>query len=305
MSELVLETDRLTKRYRGRLAVSELSLRVERGDVFGFLGPNGAGKSTTIRIALGLIRPTSGSVKLLGYDIAKDRAKALSKVGAIVESPAFYDNLSAIQNLKMLSAMSGGASAAYIEEVLEIVGLRGRENDPVRIYSQGMRQRLGIAQALLPRPEVIILDEPTDGLDPQGIRQVRELILKLRNEIGLTVFLSSHLLYEVEQICNRVAILNQGQMLFQGPVDELLEKEKTVKVTVDRVEEAEIILRSLPFLTVHRNGDGSLHIKTDDRHIAQVNKLLVSNGIRVSELAQQRRSLEDVFIHLTKTQARS
>ena len=168
MTEIVLSTDQLTKRYGKRVSVDALSLDVHRGDIFGFLGHNGAGKSTTIRMMLGLIRPTSGSARLLGHDIGSERARALAKIGAIVEAPAFYDNLSGLQNLKILSQMSGGCPRSRIEEVLEIVGLNGREDDAVGVYSHGMRQRLGIAQALLPNPELIILDEPTDGLDTSG-----------------------------------------------------------------------------------------------------------------------------------------
>src|SRR5437667_3294055 len=237
MPDVVLATENLTKRYGKRVAVDALSLDVHRGDIFGFLGHNGAGKSTTIRMVLGLIRPTSGVARLLGHDITKDRAKALARVGAIVEAPAFYDNLSGLQNLKIFASMSGGGLRDRIDEVLEIVGLSGREKDPVGVYSHGMRQRLGIGQALLPNPELVILDEPTDGLDPQGIREIRDLIFRLRDDLGLTVFLSSHLLFEIEQICNRVAILRDGAMLYQGDVATLIDEEKTVKLTVDRIDE--------------------------------------------------------------------
>src|SRR5438477_6681741 len=222
MTQAVLQTEQLTKKYRRRLVVDRLSLTVERGDIFGFLGQNGAGKSTTIRMILGLVRPTSGRVSILGYDMSRQPLRALKRIGAIIEAPAFYENFSGRQNLRMLAAMSGGAERQRIEMALEIVGLRERARDPVRVYSHGMRQRLGIAQALLPNPEFIILDEPTDGLDPQGIREVRLLIRRLRDELGLTVLLSSHLLYEVEQICNRVAIIDRGRMLYQGTIEKLI-----------------------------------------------------------------------------------
>src|SRR5437763_9551455 len=213
MKQPVLQAEALTKRYRHRVVVDQLSLTVEAGDVFGFLGQNGAGKSTTIRMALGLVRPTSGRVTVLGYDMSRQPLRALRRMGAIIEAPAFYENFSGRQNLRMLAAMSGGAEQKRIEMVLELVGLSKRARDPVRVYSHGMRQRLGIAQALLPNPEFIILDEPTDGLDPQGLCEVRELIRRLRDELGLTVMLSSHLLHEVEQICNRVAIIDEGRLL--------------------------------------------------------------------------------------------
>src|SRR6266571_568396 len=210
MNQPVLQAERLTKRYRRRVVVDHLSLTVEAGDIFGFLGQNGAGKSTTIRMALGLVRPTSGKVRVLGYDMARRPLAALKRVGAIIEAPAFYENFSGWQNLRMFAAMSGGVE----------------------------RQRLGIAQALLPNPELVILDEPTDGLDPQGLSETRALIRRLRDELGLTVMLSSHLLHEVEQICNRVAIIEEGRLLYQGPVEDLIAKDNWIKLRVDRVTEA-------------------------------------------------------------------
>src|SRR4029079_10598971 len=211
-------------------------------------------KSTTIRMALGLVRPTSGRVKLLGYDMAKRPIPALRRTGAIVETPSFYPHFSGRQNLSLLAAMSGGADKRRIDEVLDIVGLRARAGDPAGVYSHGMRQRLGIAQALLPNPDFVILDEPTDGLDPQGIHEMRSLIRRLRDDLGLTVLLSSHLLFEIEQICNRVAIIDHGKLLYQGTLGDLVGADKTVKLTVDRIEEARDLLASDPALSVVRNG---------------------------------------------------
>ena len=300
MSDAVLETEDLTKRFGRRVAVDDLSMRVERGDIFGFLGQNGAGKSTTIRMALGLVRPTSGRVHLLGHDMAKHPLRALARTGAIVETPAFYESYSGLQNLRLLAAMSGGADRQRINQVLDIVGLRARARDKVRVYSHGMKQRLGIAQALLPAPEVIILDEPTDGLDPQGIHEVRALIRRLRDELNLTVLLSSHLLNEVEQTCNRVAIIDHGRLLYQGSIEALIDKEKTVKLTVDRVDEAHKILSEDQTLVVSRNGAQSLYVKMADDQIPDVNRLLVERGIRVMELSPQRETLEQVFLRLTR-----
>jgi ABC-type multidrug transport system ATPase subunit len=300
ISDFVLVTQQLTKKYRGRVAVDRLSLQVERGDIFGFLGQNGAGKSTTIRMALGLVRPSSGRVLLLGHDVSKHPLKALRRTGAIIEAPAFYEHFSGWENLRMLAAMSGGAKRERIEAVLDIVGLRERAKDPVREYSHGMRQRLGIAQALLPNPEFIILDEPTDGLDPQGIREVRLLIRRLRDELGLTVLLSSHLLNEVEQICNRVAIIDRGRLLYQGTIEKLVAAEKTIKLTVDRLEEAYQLLAKDPTISVSRNGAQSLYVKMADEHIPRVNALLVEQGFLVSELSPQRETLEQVFLRLTE-----
>jgi len=300
----VLQTDQLTRKYRQRVVVDRLSLTVERGDIFGFLGQNGAGKSTTIRMALGLVRPTSGRVSVLGHDMARQPLRALQRVGAIIEAPAFYENFSGRQNLRMLAAMSGGAERQRIEMVLEIVGLRDRANDPVRVYSHGMRQRLGIAQALLPNPEFVILDEPTDGLDPQGLYEVRVLILRLRDELGLTVMLSSHLLHEVEQICNRVAIIETGHLLYQGSVGDLIAEHHWIKLRVDRLSEAYELLSLDPELSISRNGDESLHLRITDEQIPVVNARLVQQGFSVMEISPQRESLEEVFLRLTQ-EARS
>lgn len=297
---MVLETQQLTKKYRRRVVVDQLSLTVEAGDVFGFLGQNGAGKSTTIRMALGLVRPTSGSVRVLGYDMSRQPLRALKRIGAIIEAPAFYENFSGLQNLRMLAAMSGGAEPRRIESVLEIVGLRARAHDPVRVYSHGMRQRLGIAQALLPNPELIILDEPTDGLDPQGLSETRALIRRLRDELGLTIMLSSHLLHEVEQICNRVAIIDEGRLLCQGSVGDLVAKDSWIKLRVDRITEAYELLSKDARLSVRLNGDESLHVKMVEEHIPVVNALLVQHDFRVLELSPQRDSLEQVFLRLTQ-----
>jgi ABC-2 type transport system ATP-binding protein len=299
MNQTVLQTDQLTKKYRRRVVVDQLSLTVERGDVFGFLGQNGAGKSTTIRMALGLVRPTSGRVQVLGHDMSRRSRTALKRVGAMIEAPAFYENFSGRQNLQMFAAMSGGAPARAVEDVLELVGLRERASDPVRAYSHGMRQRLGIAQALLPNPELIILDEPTDGLDPQGLSEVRHLIRRLRNERGLSVILSSHLLHEVEQICNRVAIIDSGRLLYQGAVQELIAEGQRIKLTTDRITEAFEMLAKDPRLTVTLNGDQSLHLKVAGEIVPDINALLVQNGFRVKEIASQHESLEEVFLRLT------
>jgi len=296
----VLQTDQLTRKYRQRVVVDRLSLTVERGDIFGFLGQNGAGKSTTIRMALGLVRPTSGRVSVLGHDMARQPLRALRRVGAIIEAPAFYENFSGRQNLRMLAAMSGGAERQRIEMVLEIVGLRDRANDPVRVYSHGMRQRLGIAQALLPNPEFVILDEPTDGLDPQGLQEIRVLIRRLRDEFGLTVMLSSHLLHEVEQICNRVAIIETGHLLYQGSVGDLIAEHHWIKLRVDRLSEAYELLSLDPELSISRNGDESLHLRITDEQIPVVNARLVQQGFSVMEISPQRESLEEVFLRLTQ-----
>ncbi len=300
MSELILQTDGLTKRYGSRVVVDRLSLSVERGDIFGFLGQNGAGKSTVIRMALGLVRPTRGRVLLFGNDMARHSLRALGRVGAIVESPAFYENFSGWDNLRIFAAMSGGAKRKRIEETLVLVDLLERAHDPVRTYSHGMRQRLGIAQALLPNPEFIILDEPTDGLDPQGIREVRLLLLRLRDELGLTILLSSHLLHEVEKVCNAVAIIDEGYLLYQGAIGSLIAKDKLIKITVQPLETAYQLLSRDPTLSVSRNGSESLYVRVQSECIPRVNALLVAHDIRVMELSPHQATLEEVFLTLTQ-----
>jgi ABC-2 type transport system ATP-binding protein len=300
MGEAVLETERLTKRYGRRVAVDALSLTVRRGDIYGFLGQNGAGKSTTIRMALGLVRPTSGCVRMLGQDMSKHPQRALARTGAMVEAPAFYDNFTGRQNLRMLAALSGGVDRRRIDATLELVGLKARADDPVRAYSHGMRQRLGIAQALLPNPEFVILDEPTDGLDPQGIRETRELILRLRDELKLTVMLSSHLLHEVEQLCDRVAIIDGGRLLYEGGVAELTGDCETVRLRVDRPEEALRLLADDPTLAASRNGTQFIYVRASGERIADVNALLCARGLRVSEIAPHRETLEEAFTRLVR-----
>jgi len=207
----------LGKSFRGRAAVSDISFEIARGEIFGLLGHNGAGKSTTFGMMLGLVQPNAGTVTIGGHLVATSRSLALARTGAIFESPAFYDYLSGRQNLEFFVSLGGSRpDSARIGEIVRLVGLSGRIEDSVRTYSHGMRQRLGLAQALLPDPDFILLDEPTDGLDPLGIREMRALILRLRDEFGLTVLLSSHLLSEVEHLCDRVAILHEGKMVFCG-----------------------------------------------------------------------------------------
>jgi ABC-2 type transport system ATP-binding protein len=295
----ILETDGLTKRFAERTAVDQLSLQVGHGEIFGFLGQNGAGKSTTIRMLLGLVKPSAGSASVLGYRLPQDLTSALRKIGALVDAPAFYDNLTGLENLKVFSSLSGPVSLSRYREVLRWVHLFGRENDKVRVYSHGMRQRLGLAQALLPKPELLILDEPTDGLDPQGIREVRQLLVELAHQQGLTVFLSSHLLHEVERICNRIAIIDRGRLLYQGSVDELLKRELQYKIRTDRIDEAVQFLAAHWNLPAFRNGDAHFYIKVPESEIAAVNQALVNQGFAVFEISRHASTLEDVYFQLT------
>jgi ABC-2 type transport system ATP-binding protein len=300
MNQFPIETRELTKTFDSRTAVDRLSLQVQPGDVFGFLGQNGAGKSTTIRMLLGLVRPSSGQVFLLGHDVPQYREQALRKVGAIVDAPAFYDNLTGLENLRIFSSLTSHVAPHRYREVLRWVNLSGRENDNVRVYSHGMRQRLGLAQALLPRPELLVLDEPTDGLDPQGIREIRQLLVDLAQRHGLTIFLSSHLLHEVERICNRIAIIDEGRLLYQGTVQSLLESDLQYKIRTDRTEQAFRFLSEGLKLPVFKNGNDHLYLKIAEADIAAVNHSLVSQGFQVFEISRHASSLEDIYFRLTQ-----
>jgi len=298
-----LQTEKLTKRFGARTAVDRLTIRVERGDIYGFLGPNGAGKSTTLRMLLGLVRPTSGTIKFPVRASTWEYLRARSRIGAIIETPAFYENFSGRRNLQLLASLSGGVQNKRVDEVLEIVDLRDRAGDPVKVYSYGMRQRLGIAQALLPTPQLIILDEPTNGLDPQGIHETRKLIRRLRDEFTLTVLLSSHLLTEIEQLCNRVGIIHEGRLLYEGGPEALVAPTSLYKVRVDDLSRAFELLTKEPGLSVSRNGASFLRVDADAESISAVNALLVGNGIKVYELSPAQESLEEAFLRLTKTVA--
>ena len=297
----VIEVRGLTKDFKEIRAVDSLSVNVYRGDVFGFLGPNGAGKSTTIRMLLTLIRPKEGSIKIFGKSLKEDRNDILKDIGAIIENPAFYNYLSAYKNLEILSRMSGREiSSNKIMESLETVGLTERSASKVKTYSHGMKQRLGIAQALLHDPELIILDEPTTGLDPQGMKEIRDLIIHLCKEENKTIFLSSHILSEVEQVANRMIIINKGKTVVEGKVQELLDSaEMKVTIEVDDVKVAGQLIKDSGWaekLLTTNNNKMVFDIKTDE--IALLNKYLVSNNISVSAIVPTR-SLEEYFLKIT------
>lgn len=301
-SEKIIEITELTKKYKKLVAVNNLSLNVYKGDVFGFLGPNGAGKSTTIRMLLTLIKPTSGNIKIFNKDLNNYRREILHKVGAIVEKPDFYLYLTAYKNLEILGRMSGAdISKKNIMQILELVGLNKRYNSKVKTYSHGMKQRLGIAQALLHDPELVILDEPTVGLDPQGIKEVRELILRLSSEKKITIFLSSHILKEIELIANRMVIINKGQTVIEGEVKELLSKnnkEVTVKFSSD--EKIENLLNTSPFNEHKFQLTGSeLKISIEENQIPQLVNFLVLNNAKIFSV-ERKNSLEDYFLKITE-----
>ena len=296
----MIELKQVSKRFGGRWAVEGMNLTVPRGEIFGLLGHNGAGKSTAIGMMLGQVWPTSGEVRVCGHNVAQDRRNALAKVGAIFESPVFYDYLSGWRNLEVLNYYSGPAEPARIREVIEWVGLTGRERSKVRTYSHGMRARLAIAQALLPAPELLILDEPSDGLDPEGIHEMRKTIQRLQNELGLTIFLSSHLLNEVEQLCTRIAVMNQGKKVFEGSLAEATQRGNLVRLMVNDFAGAVARLREAGLV---RDGQGSAHVVlAAGVTTAQVAKFVVQQGFDLHEIAAEEQPLEDFYLSLMNGQ---
>lgn len=300
--EKIIEINSLVKDFKKLRAVNNLNLSVYKGDVFGFLGPNGAGKSTTIRMLLSLIRQTSGNINLFGNPISSDRKNILGKIGAIVEKPDFYGYLSAYKNLEILGKLTGKEiSKSKIMQVLELVGLDSRFDSKVKTFSHGMKQRLGLAQSLLHDPELIILDEPTTGLDPQGMKEIRDLITYLSKEKGKTLFLSSHILHEVELVANRMIILNKGSAKVEGDVKDLLNAKKLkVSFEVDDEQRVKELIWQSGWKEKFESNTKSVFIFSLENHeISQLNKYLVDNNISISAVIPKR-SLEDYFLKITE-----
>ncbi|RMF33071.1 MAG: ABC transporter ATP-binding protein [Chloroflexi bacterium] len=302
MDDLVLRVEGLTKFYGPVRALHDLTLSVRRGEVYGFLGPNGAGKTTTVSLVLGLIRPTAGRIELLGHDTRRGRRKVLHRVGAIVERPAFYPHLSGADNLRVAAWELGGVPEARIAQLLERVGLADRADDKVKGYSTGMVQRLGLAAALLNEPELLFLDEPTSGLDPAGQAEIRALIREMAEE-GVTVFLCSHLLHEVEQVCHRVGILNKGELIAEGAVEELLRRKEVIQVRVADLERAAALLRRLDWVREVRREDDRLLVEAPIARSAEVNAALARQGLYASEIRPLETTLETFFLQVTQEEA--
>lgn len=299
MSDLVITTSGLTRRFGKLTAVDSVDLAVECGSVYGFLGPNGAGKTTTIRLLLGLIHPHAGHVRLFDSSLQSGRIELLRRVGALVESPSLYPHLTGRENLEVTRRLIAG-KRQRIDEVLRIVRLEEAADRLVKGYSTGMKQRLGLALALLGEPELLILDEPTNGLDPAGIREMREFICRLPQEHGITVFLSSHLLSEVEQMATHIGIIDKGRLLFQGTPDELqAQLNPQVKLGVDRPDEAARILTQAGW-SVRSNGGRQLCVAVNGQSdVAMINAQLTGGGVNVFQLSLEQPSLEDIFLELT------
>ncbi|NFA60700.1 ATP-binding cassette domain-containing protein [Clostridium sporogenes] len=295
--EYILETKKLSKKFKDIEVVKDMNLKVPKGCIYGFLGPNGAGKSTTIRMLLGLIKMTEGHVSILGKSIKKDRVKILKEVGALVESPSYYGNLTAYDNLEIIRKVLN-LDKKNIEEALEIVSLSDSKNKLVKNFSLGMKQRLGIAKAIIGNPQILILDEPTNGLDPLGIIEIREMIKNLPKKTGMTIIVSSHILSEIEQIATHVGIINKGALCFQGTIGELMGLGKEVtRIIAEPKEDACIKLKELGYsLDVENNEILINKVKNS----ARLNKELVSTGIDVYQLSQDKETLEEIFINIIK-----
>jgi ABC-2 type transport system ATP-binding protein len=290
----------LVKRYGHVLAADGIDLTVERGDAYGLLGPNGAGKTTTLRILLGLIRPDAGTVRVFGRDPHRDAPSALEGVAGFVEEPRFYPYLSGRTNLELLAAFDGGAGRSTVDETLELVELEGRAGDRVGGYSQGMRQRLGIAASLLRSPRLLLLDEPTNGLDPGGMRDMRNLIRRLAEE-GITILLSSHLLYEVEDLCNRVAIVRDGRIVYEGTIDDLHGGRATeYRLRVTDHDRARTVLERHPGVASVVDNGAELVFSADETTVVAVSRALVEAGVGIAALIPEAASLEALFFELTE-----
>lgn len=299
--EQILLLRNVAKRFGKIEAVKNVNLSVYRGDIYGFLGPNGSGKSTTIRMLLGLISPDQGEIQLFGNPLTKKRNQILSKIGALIERPDFYNYLSAYQNLELLAAYSGlKPEKKRIFNLLEMVDLHQRYDSKVRTFSQGMKQRLGIAQALLHDPDLIILDEPVNGLDPQGIKDIRNLILRLNRDFNKTLIVSSHILREMELISNRMIVISKGEVVVEGDVQTLLSQGKQQLVIVaSPVEKALLLLRKLyPESNFTTNNLNEIEVAMNHSEIPAINKVLVENEVLVYQL-NARNSLEDYFLQHT------
>ncbi|EAC4663142.1 ABC transporter ATP-binding protein [Listeria monocytogenes] len=299
MTELALQVTNLHKKIRKREIIKGISFEVMPGEVFGFLGPNGAGKTTTIRMIVGLIKPTSGTILIGGKDIRKNFTEAMRGLGSIVENPEFYTFLTGQENLAYFARMDSSIKKERIQEVTELVGLEKRINDRVSTYSLGMRQRLGIAQALLSSPKLLILDEPTNGLDPSGIHEMRDFIRALARNEGISVLVSSHLLSEIELLCDRVAIMTDGTIIKTDQVSHLLSSRAQLRWLATPIEQAKAFLESVTEVEV----DGEYLVTAMNEESAEWNEQLVAKGIKVHEIDKRKPSLEDLFLELTGGQS--
>lgn len=295
----VLELSNLRKTIKGKEIVKGVNLTLFPSQIFGFLGPNGAGKTTTIRMIVGLIKPTAGSVTICGYSLARDFVKAISNIGCIIEGPDMYKYLTGMENLLQFAAMNKTISQQRIKDVVDMVGLQNRINDKVNTYSLGMRQRLGIAQAILAKPKLLILDEPTNGLDPAGITEFRNLIRRLAYEEGMTVFVSSHLLLEVQQMCDIVSIIKQGNVIKTANVQDILQGNR-IEWQLNDPDKAKALLREHWNIEAVQLKKNTISAGLNQSTLAEINEFLIREGIALTYCSAKQNSLEDLFLYLTE-----
>ena len=294
----MIRLERLSKVFGSRPALHELSLEIPQGQIFGLLGHNGAGKSTTFGMILGQVHPTTGAAFIRGISVQQHRLRALQGVGAIFETPAFYDYLSGWTNLRIFTSYTRRLPEADLREAVRFVGLEARIDDPVRVYSHGMRQRLALAQALLPRPDLVLLDEPAEGLDPEGIHEMRHLILRLNREHGMTVLLSSHFLSEVEQVCDHIAVLNQGRMIFNGKWTDLIGDTLRYRLDAEPWDRAATLIASCPGWSI---APGKTLTAAPGSDIADVVAALAQSGIKIRAVEPLKQSLEEIYLAMVAT----
>ncbi|PTQ82937.1 ABC-2 type transport system ATP-binding protein [Trichococcus patagoniensis] len=297
MDTSVLKVSNVTKRIKKKLIIQDVSFDIKKGEILGFLGPNGSGKTTTLRMIVGLAKPTSGDIEICGYSIKNDYVKAMSNVGCIIEGPDLYDYMSGYRNLEILGSMSKGVTKKDIDEAIELVGMEKRIYDKVDVYSMGMKQRIGLAQALIHQPKLLILDEPTNGLDPQGIHEFREIVKTLAKEKGISVLISSHLISEVQLMCDRVSIIDNGRIIRNASIHEILATGEVVW-TVDDPEKTQSILKdkfAVDSSIDAKNVTALVHVE----RLSEINKALIYSGIEIKYVENKKRTLEDLFLTLT------
>ncbi|KAB2460927.1 MULTISPECIES: ABC transporter ATP-binding protein [Bacillus] len=298
MSKYIVQTHNLSKKHGDTFNVNNIDLKVNEGEIYGFLGPNGAGKTTTIKMLLGLVKPTNGDIKIFGQDLKTNRLNILKQIGSLVESPSYYGHLTGYENLEIIRRMLN-VPRKNIDEVLEIVRLKNQKEKLVKNYSLGMKQRLGIASSLLAFPKLLILDEPTNGLDPSGIHEIRELIKELPSKYGMTVIISSHLLSEIDHIATQVGIIQNGVLIFQDDIAKLRQQSNSIiRMKVDNLSDAhKILLRNEIFSKIE--GDSLVLNTYTEEQVAQANRLMINNNMSVYRIEEEKRTLEDIFLELT------
>lgn len=299
----IIETRQLKKSYKGTGVVNGIDLNVEAGDIYGFLGPNGAGKTTTIRMLLGLIQPTEGDIRIFGKTLADHRMEILRGIGSLVEYPSYYGNLTGLENLEAIRRLLKVRDKKRNLDILQTVGLMDAKDKLVKNYSLGMKQRLGIGIALLGMPKLLILDEPTNGLDPAGIQEIRELIKTLPSMYGITILISSHLLNEVDQMASKVGIIHEGHLIFQNNIEELRKKSNPrITMRLNDCDHARMLLQQEGWsVTLQPNGQLEIH-ETDDQKIAYIADKLVRKNMEIYRIEEHKRSLEDIFLEFTGPQ---